>query len=82
MVASEPTRGLDIEASAAVHEQMRGVRDAGGAVLLVSADLDELRVLSDRIVVMFNGTIAGSGTPDSLSDAELGLLMTAGRSTN
>jgi general nucleoside transport system ATP-binding protein len=58
IVAHSPSRGLDLRARAAVHEQLLSARDAGAAVLLISEDLDEVLNLSDRIGVMFRGRIA------------------------
>ncbi len=71
VLASQPTRGVDIGASEFVREQLRAARDRGAAVLLVSADLDDLLTLADRIVVLYEGAIAGEGT----NEEELGLLM-------
>ena len=71
VLASQPTRGVDIGASEFVRAQLRAARDRGAAVLLVSADLDELLTLADRIVVLYEGAIAGEGT----NEEELGLLM-------
>ena len=57
IVAHSPARGLDLRASAAVHERLRGARDAGAGVLLISEDLDEILLLCDRIGVMTRGQI-------------------------
>src|SRR5690606_7062843 len=57
LIAANPVFGLDFAAVAEIHARMRGVRDAGGAVLLISEDLDELLELADRIVVMSDGRI-------------------------
>lgn len=78
LVASHPTRGLDLKAAAHVHAELRARRDAGAAVLLVTADLDEARALGDRLVVLFQGRIAGDVSPRHVSDEDLGLLMTGG----
>ena len=78
LVASQPTRGLDIGACRYVHEQLRDLRDAGAGVLLVSEDLDELRSLSDRIVVLFRGEIVGDVTAADVSAERLGVLMAGG----
>jgi general nucleoside transport system ATP-binding protein len=75
LVASEPTRGVDIGASLLIHRRLRAARDAGAAVLLVSSDLHELRALSDRLVVMFRGAIAAELPRDSGDDV-LGGYMT------
>jgi simple sugar transport system ATP-binding protein len=57
LVVEQPTRGLDISASAAIHEQLLDARDRGAAVLVASADLDELLMLADRVIVAFDGRI-------------------------
>jgi simple sugar transport system ATP-binding protein len=59
LVATQPTRGVDIRGTAFIHQQILAFRDRGGVVLLVSEDLDELIMLSDRIVVLYDGRIAG-----------------------
>ncbi|MFO7243280.1 MAG: ABC transporter ATP-binding protein [Actinomycetes bacterium] len=74
LLAAQPTRGLDIGAIAFVHEQLLELQRQGAAVLLVSFELDELRALSDRILVMYGGRIVGEFRPDA-SDEELGLAM-------
>lgn len=78
LVASQPTRGLDIAATRFIHEQLLAVRDHGGGVLLVSADLDEILALADRIAVIFSGRIIGEMPAAQASRERLGLLM-AGR---
>jgi simple sugar transport system ATP-binding protein len=55
LVVEQPTRGLDIAASAAIHDQLVAARDRGAAVVIASADLDELLMLADRVLVMFDG---------------------------
>jgi simple sugar transport system ATP-binding protein len=57
LVAAQPTRGLDVGATEYIHKILISMRDAGVAILLVSAELDEIMSLSDRIAVMFNGRI-------------------------
>jgi ABC-type uncharacterized transport system ATPase subunit len=78
LVASQPTRGVDIGAIEFIHRRLIEQRDAGKAVLLVSAELDEIRSLSDRIAVMYEGKIVGIVSPDA-GEEELGILMTGGR---
>jgi len=78
LVAAQPTRGVDIGAIEFIHRRIIEQRDAGKAVLLVSAELDEIRSLSDRIAVMYEGRIVGIVSPDA-SEEELGILMTGGR---
>jgi len=74
VVAVQPTRGLDLGASRRVHDALRDARKQGAAVLIISLDLDELRAVSDRILVLFDGSQAGIAAPDA-SDEELGRLM-------
>ncbi|HZX94918.1 MAG TPA: ABC transporter ATP-binding protein [Myxococcales bacterium] len=74
VVAVHPTRGLDIGATRRVHGALRAARDAGAAVLVVSLDLDELRAVSDRILVLFDGAATGEVPPDT-SDDVLGRMM-------
>ena len=65
---------MDVGAIEFIHKRIIEMRDAGKAVLLVSVELDEIRSLSDRILVMFDGHIVGERSPDT-SEKELGLLM-------
>jgi general nucleoside transport system ATP-binding protein len=74
-VAAHPTRGLDISATQFVHEEMLGLRAQNVAVLLISADLDELLALADRILVLFEGRIVGEVDPKTVTYERLGLLM-------
>ncbi len=74
-IASQPTRGLDVGSIEYIHAQLVRQRDAGGAVLLVSAELDEIMSLSDRIVVMFDGKIMGIVDAAAVTKEEIGLLM-------
>jgi simple sugar transport system ATP-binding protein len=78
LLASQPTRGVDIGAIEFIHQQLIAQRDAGAAILLVSAELDEIRSLSDRIAVMYEGRIVDIVPPDT-SEERLGLLMTGGQ---
>jgi len=75
VLACQPTRGVDIGAAEFVHAQLRAARDRGAGVLLISADLDELLALADRIVVLYEGALVG----ESRDEAELGLLMAGAR---
>lgn len=79
LVAAQPTRGVDIGAIEFIHRQLIEQRDAGKAVLLVSAELDEIRSLSDRIAVMYEGRIVDIVSPEA-SEEQLGMLMTGGQS--
>ncbi len=78
LIAAHPTRGVDIGAQAAIWEKLRAARDAGLAVLLISADLEELIGLSDRILVMFDGRINARLTPAEATPELLGTYMTGG----
>jgi simple sugar transport system ATP-binding protein len=75
IVACEPSRGLDLAATAYVRERLVERAAAGSGVLLVSSDLDELMSLCHRIVVMFRGRIAGALAPSEYRPERLGLLM-------
>jgi simple sugar transport system ATP-binding protein len=77
LLAAQPTRGVDIGAIEFIHRRIVEQRDAGVAVVLVSAELDEIRSLSDRIAVMYEGRIV-SIEPAGTSEERLGLLMTGG----
>ena len=74
LVASQPTRGLDVGSIEFVHRRIIEQRDQGLAVLLISSELDEIYALSDRIAVMYEGRITGFRPPDVPAE-ELGLLM-------
>src|SRR5437870_13897277 len=74
VVAVQPTRGLDLGATMRVHRALRAARDAGAAVLVVSLDLDELRGIADRILVLYDGDRAGEAPPTA-GDEELGRLL-------
>ncbi len=75
IIAAQPTRGLDVGATEYIHRELIKMRDNGVAILLVSAELDEVLALSDRIVVMYNGRIVGMRTPQNTTPQELGLFM-------
>lgn len=76
LVACEPTRGVDLGAAQALRRRLVALRDTGAAVLLMSADIDELLELSDRLAVMFQGRIVGHFAAGSVSTQQLGLFMT------
>ena len=80
LVASQPTRGVDIGATEFIHRQIMKARSEGKAVLLVSADLDELLALSDRIGVIFKGKIVREFPHEKAAREEVGLAMTGGKS--
>jgi ABC-type uncharacterized transport system ATPase subunit len=75
LIAAQPTRGIDVGSIEFIHNQIVALRDAGAAVLLVSAELDEILALSDRIVVMFHGKIIAELPRAEATREGLGLLM-------
>jgi general nucleoside transport system ATP-binding protein len=75
LVAHQPTRGLDVGAIEFVHRRLIEERDKGRGILLVSLEYDEVRALADRILVIYEGRIAGEFAPDA-SEEELGRAMT------
>jgi simple sugar transport system ATP-binding protein len=78
LLVSQPTRGVDIGAIEFIHRKIVALRDAGCAVLLVSAELEEVTALSDRLLVVHNGEIVGEVDPKTVSNEEIGLMMTGG----
>ncbi len=78
LVASHPTRGVDVGAQAAIWDHIKLARQSGLAVLLISADLDELIGLSDTIQVMLRGRFVGTFDPGSVTPQDLGTAMTGG----
>ncbi|HEX5302474.1 MAG TPA: ABC transporter ATP-binding protein [Streptosporangiaceae bacterium] len=80
LVASQPTRGLDVGSIEFVHKRIVAARDSGVAVLIVSSELDEIYALADRIAVMYEGRITGF-RPPTVPVEELGLLMAGAEST-
>jgi simple sugar transport system ATP-binding protein len=79
ILVSQPTRGVDIGAIEFIHRKLVGLRDAGAAVLLVSAELDEVLSLSDRVIVMYEGRIVGEVDPASVGEEDIGLMMTGAK---
>jgi len=79
IIASQPTRGLDVGATEYVRKKLVEMRDQGCAILLISADLDEICALSDRVAVIYEGKIVATKCPEESSEQELGLLMTGGK---
>jgi general nucleoside transport system ATP-binding protein len=75
LIANQPTRGLDVGSIEFIHNQIVAARDSGAGVLLVSAELDEIMSLSDRILVMYHGRIMSWMTAAEATREELGLLM-------
>ncbi|MCO5185991.1 MAG: ABC transporter ATP-binding protein [Anaerolineae bacterium] len=79
LIAAQPTRGVDIGATEYIHNQLLQQRANGLATLLISEDLDEVKALSDRIVVLFGGEIMGIVNSDEVTTEELGLMMAGER---
>jgi len=75
LLVGQPTRGVDIGAIEFIHGRLRAMRDAGGAVLVVSSELDEILALADRVVVMNAGRITGELPIDACTESALGRLM-------
>lgn len=78
LLVSQPTRGVDIGAIEFIHRKLIEIRDRGAAILLVSAELEEVMALSDRLLVMREGRIVGEVDPVNTSAEEIGLMMTRG----
>jgi ABC-type uncharacterized transport system ATPase subunit len=78
LIAHQPTRGLDVGAIEFVHKRLIEERDKGRAILLVSLEYEEVRLLADRILVICGGRIMGEFSPDA-SEEELGMAMTGGQ---
>lgn len=79
LIAVQPTRGLDVGAIEYIHSQLVKERDNGKAILLISLELDEVMNVSDRILVMFQGSIVANVKPDDVSERELGLYMSGSK---
>ncbi len=77
IIAAQPTRGLDVGAIEFVHRRLVEERDAGRAVLLVSLEMEEIRSLSDRVLVIYEGQIVAEMPPES-SEEDFGVMMTGG----
>jgi simple sugar transport system ATP-binding protein len=75
LIAAQPTRGVDIGATEYIHQRLLEQRAAGTAILLISEDLDEIRTLSDRIAVMYEGRIIGIVGRDQATVEQIGLMM-------
>ena len=78
LIASQPTRGVDIGSIESIHAMIRKAADEGTSVVLISTELEEILSLSDRVVVLYEGQIAGEVDAGNTSEEELGLLMTGG----
>ncbi len=83
LLVSQPTRGVDIGAIEFIHRKLVELRDSGAAILLVSAELEEVMSLSDRLLVMYQGRIVGEVDPNKVAQEEIGqkvgMLMTGGK---
>jgi ABC-type uncharacterized transport system ATPase subunit len=77
LIAAQPTRGLDVGAIEVVHRRLVEERDKGRAILLVSLELEEVRSLADRVLVIYEGEIVAE-MPPSASEEEFGVAMTGG----
>ena len=75
LLVGQPTRGVDIGAIEFIHQRIIDMRNKGAAILLVSVELDEILSLSDRIIVMFDGSLVGEKINENVTDREVGLLM-------
>lgn len=75
VVATHPTRGVDIGSTEFIHDRLLDLRREGAAVLLVSSKLDEVQRLSDRLAVMHGGRFSGVVDPDDVTEEDIGLLM-------
>ncbi|MEY3123697.1 MAG: hypothetical protein RLZZ573_217, partial [Pseudomonadota bacterium] len=78
LLVGQPTRGVDIGAIEFIYSQLRAMRDAGCAVLVVSSELDEILALSDRVIVMNQGRVTGELAIADCTEAGLGILMIGG----
>ena len=78
LLVSQPTRGVDIGAIEFIHRKLIALRDAGSAILLVSAELEEVTELADRLLVIYKGKFVGEVDPKT-SKEDIGLLMTGGK---
>ena len=79
IIAEQPSRGLDIASTEYVHQCLIEMRNKGKAVILITADLDELMSLSDQVGVIYDGEFVAFGKPDDFTPTQLGLYMTGGK---
>jgi simple sugar transport system ATP-binding protein len=79
LLVSQPTRGVDIGAIEFIHRKLVSLREAGCAILLVSAELEEVTSLADRLLIFYHGRIVGEVDPKQATHEEIGLLMTGGK---
>lgn len=78
LIAAQPTRGVDVGAIEFIHQQIIAARDADAGILLISSDLEEILSLSDRILVLFEGSIVGEFKRGEVNEGDLGLRMAGG----
>lgn len=81
LMAAQPTRGVDVGAMEFVHNSLVSARDAGAALLLISADLNEVMSLSDRLLVMFRGRVIAEFTQETMAESTVGLAMAGTKPT-
>lgn len=79
LIAAQPTRGVDIGAIEYIRQELVKLRDQGKAILLISAELEEIMALSNRIIVMYEGEIVGQFNPEETTESELGLYMSGAK---
>jgi simple sugar transport system ATP-binding protein len=75
VIASQPTRGVDVGSIEYIHKRIVEQRDQGAAVLIVSSELEEVTALSDRVLVMFAGRLVGEFDPATATNTQIGLAM-------
>ena len=75
LIAAQPSRGVDIGAIESIRKILNDEKEKGKAILLVSADLEEILSMSDRIIVMYEGRVTGTLMPEEANDGNLSLLM-------
>lgn len=81
LIFDEPTRGVDVGAKGEIYDQMRRLTDQGAAILMISSDMEEVIGVSDRVIVMHEGSIAGTLTREALSEQAI-LSLAVGRGTH
>ena len=82
LIASQPTRGIDIGSIEFIRKSINEYKSKGKGVLLVSAELEEVMSLADRIIVMYEGGIAGILSSEEATEENVGFLMTGGNKSN
>ena len=75
LIVAQPTRGLDIAAARAVHDRLLDLRAAGAGVIVISEDLDEILQLSDRVTVLYSGSVKGTWTRSQAERGDIGAAM-------